>query len=292
MSQIKECFVSRFGDDGVIMEADFSQLEVIGLAFLSQDKQLMDDIRSGIDMHCMNVSFFTGEPYEAIKYAVDLGDKEMTAKRKKVKSFSFLIQYGGGAAAMAAQSGMAKAACQVFIDNFYTRYPEVKQWQEDVAEEVRASRKPSAKRTKGGMPAGMGQYTSITGRRYVFTEYDAPEWMSRKGVSTSFSPTQMKNYPVQGFATGDIVPLVIGEVYDVLKNDINLRDDALLINTIHDSVLLDVHKRVQEEAAQTIKEVMERAPEFIEQTFGFKFDLPLKVEVEAGSSWATKVKIA
>jgi len=263
MSKIRECFKSRW-PDGYIMEADFSQLEVIGLAFLSQDEQLMADIA---------------------------GDDGWIKKRKKVKSFSFLIQYGGGAAAMAKQSGMGKAECQVFIDNFYTRYPTVKQWQDDVADEVRRSRRPSAKRTDKGLPAGMGQYKSITGRRYVFREYDAPDWMARRGTKTSFSPTQMKNYPVQGFATGDVVPLVLGELYDVLKNSV-YADVALLTNTVHDSVLLDCKNRdIATYVARLVKDTMEKAPQYIEETWGFKFDLPLGVEVEIGKTWASKVKL-
>ena len=290
MSKIRECFKSRW-PDGVLMEADFSQLEVIGLAFLSQDEQLMSDIKGGIDMHCMNVSFFTGTAYRTIKDAVDAGDERWIKQRKKVKSFSFLIQYGGGAAAMAKQSGMGKVECQVFIDNFYARYPQVKLWQEDVAMQVRASRKPSSKRTERGVPAGMGQYTSITGRRYVFTEYDAPDWMRKKGIETSFSPTQMKNYPVQGFATGDVVPLVLGELYDVLKNSY-WKDTALLVNTVHDSILLDCHDiHTSNSVAHLVKQTMEKAPQFIEETWGFKFDLPLNVEVEVGSTWANKKKL-
>ena len=50
MSRIKSCFRSRF-PSGVLLEVDFSQLEVVGVALLSNDPVLKDDIRSGRDMH-------------------------------------------------------------------------------------------------------------------------------------------------------------------------------------------------------------------------------------------------
>ncbi len=47
MSDIKKCFISRFGDDGLIMEADYSQLEIVALAELTEDYNLISDILSG-----------------------------------------------------------------------------------------------------------------------------------------------------------------------------------------------------------------------------------------------------
>jgi len=83
MSQIKTCIKSRWDKDGVIIEADFKQLEVFGLAFLSQDKQLRTDLLSGLDMHCINASFLYNAAYEDIKTAVDSGDHRWIAKRKQ-----------------------------------------------------------------------------------------------------------------------------------------------------------------------------------------------------------------
>ena len=90
MSDIKECISSRFGKDGSIVEVDFSQLEVITLAFNSGDKQLYADLRDGVDTHCMGASFIYGEDYHVIKAACDAGDKDWSAKRKASKSPNFL----------------------------------------------------------------------------------------------------------------------------------------------------------------------------------------------------------
>ena len=64
-------------------------------------------------------------------------------------------------------------------------------------------------------------------------------------IWTVFSPTQLKNYPVQGFATGDIVPEVLGRLRRVLTEK-GLSDKVLLVNTVHDSVLFDVDKKIKD----------------------------------------------
>jgi len=286
MSQIKECFESRYGEDGVIMEADFSQLEVIGLAFISGDKQLKKDIEDGLDSHCLNASLLYNEDYSFIKSRVDAGDKEWIKKRKMSKAPGFLIIYGGGAMAMAKATGLPQAQCQEFIDNYYSRYWRVKEWQDEVIQDVRDSRVMTTKRTAAGFPAGQGEYISITGRKYVFTEYDAPDWMMEK---TSFSPTQMKNYGIQGFSTGDLVPLALGKLYRKIKERFN--EEVKLINTIHDSVLLDCPVTCYKEVAQVVKEVLEDTPAYFEEIYGIEFPLELKVDVEVGETWATKASI-
>ena len=286
MSDIKQCFVSRFGNEGYIMEADFSQLEMIGLAYISGDEVLKQDIMDGKDFHCINASFLYGQPYEYIKEMVDAGDEGWIKKRKKAKGPGFLIVYGGGATTMAKNTGLPIEDCKNFIARYYERYIGVALWQETVKEEVESTRKPSTKRTELGLPSGVGYYTSITGRRYVFQEYDAPEWMGSGSVS--FSPTQLKNYPIQGFSTGDLVPLAVGKLYRVLKNNPKKlpQDKIKLINTVHDSVLLDVHESVVEVTADVVKKVMERTPKYFEDIYKVKFDLPLPVEVSYGRTWA------
>jgi DNA polymerase I-like protein with 3'-5' exonuclease and polymerase domains len=135
------------------------------------------------------------------------------------------------------------------------------------------------RRTDKGLPAGQGWYAGPTGRRWVFHEHDHP---FKDG--TSFSPTQLKNYPVQGFATGDIVPLVLGKLFRVLKNS-EYAQQALLINTVHDSIILDVKKEVLDEVCKLVKDVMESAPAYLDEVFGIKFDLPLPVGISYGPTW-------
>jgi len=289
MSRIKECFTSRF-DNGVIMEADYSQLEVICLAFLSNDPVLRSDILNGVDLHCMGAADLYGHAYAYMRDGYLAGDPKITKQRKIAKGFSFQLQYGSGAPAMADSMGLPLETAKKFIKNYYNRYKGVKEYQEYVADTVKKSRIPSDHRTPLGIPAGIGHFTSITGRRYVFQEYDAPEWMRAKGILTSFSPTQMKNYPTQGFATGDIVPLVMGELYDKMTSNPFLRTNALLINTVHDSIMLDVDRSILGMVAREVKETMEDAPRLIKETWGIDFDLPLSVGITTGPTWAKQTE--
>jgi len=290
MSDIKTCIISRWKDRGVIIEADFSQLEVIGLAFLSKDKMLRKDIQDGIDMHCLNASFLYNTPYEHIKEQVDAGDKTWEHKRKLAKGPGFLIQYGGGAELMHTETGLPLAACAEFIKKYYERYADVKNWQQAIARQVKLNRTTSPNRkTAGGFPAGKGQFQSITGRIYTFIEEDHySKYNSTRG--TSFKPTKMKNYPVQGFATGDIVPECCGRVFrEIFAQD--LYTNLLMINNVHDAIVFDCHTSVLDEALTLIKTTMEKAPQWLKIRFNIDFDMELPVDIKVGENWGNMLKI-
>lgn len=280
MSDIRKHFTSRF-EEGAILELDFSQLEIFALAYLSGDKNLKADLLSGQDLHGISATMLFGPQYT----------KE---QRKIAKQLSFQLQYGAGAKSMAARNGIPVPVAQKFIDNYYGRYSGVKKFHDKLLSEVEKGRATNGMtRTPKGLPAGISTIKSKTGRMYTFTEQDAPDWMreakwGRAAKSTSFSPTQIKNYPVQGFATGDIVPMVIGKLFRELRSDRNFDGKVLLINTVHDSVVFDccneMHAIVWANKAMLI---MQSAPEMLKELFPecADFDLPLNVEVEMGENW-------
>ena len=292
MSRIKECFTSRF-KDGNLIEMDYSQLEVVGLAVLSNDWQLKDDLRSGKDLHCINCANLHNETYEFVKNEVDNKSEKWIKLRKEAKPFSFQLQYGAGAKSMAEDNGCTVKFAQKFVDMYYDRYPTVKLWQESNIESVKLYHEPTGKKSTLGYPVNKGYLQSATGRTYQFLEYDAPQFLKDRGQHTSFSPTQIKNYPVQGFSTGDIVPLAVGEVMKYLyMNDID--DKILLINTIHDSILFDIpHEEVFEgtsvnliEHLGNLKKIMVSISTSVNNLWPeVNFDLPLSVDAEYGPNW-------
>ena len=279
MSEIKKVFISRFGDDGVIVEADWSQLEVYALAFLSGDKQLKQDLIDGIDIHSMNAANLKGENYGSFLLRVQRNESDALKSRKLAKALSFQLQYGAGPITMAVKNKCSEKLAKDFIRAYFTRYPGVKTYHEMLQSSVKVLRKASTARTPKGLPAGVSKWVSKTGRIYTFYEQD--DW---KG-GTSFSPTQVKNYPIQGFATGDIVPMVVGYVQEQLWKE-QLAEDALLINTIHDSIVLDVKKEVLPNVVYLLKECMENgAIRLLKSYFNIDFDLPLKATVKYGPNW-------
>jgi DNA polymerase I-like protein with 3'-5' exonuclease and polymerase domains len=290
MSNIKKCFVSRFGDEGRLVEVDYSQIEVVVQAFLSGDTQMREDIVNGVDFHCKRLAYKLKEDYDEVvsKCATDSKYKKM---RKDIKVFSFRKAYGAGAPSIAEVLGVSVEEAKEFFAIEDALYPKIKELQDGWVDEVRDTKKPSNKRTQRGLPACVGHIKSITGKRYVFYEDDAPSWMRRKGEYTSFKPTKIKNYPVQGLA-GELLYAALGKLVRILLKDDFLRDKCLMINTIHDSILFDVHVSALAEAIDLIKSTMLAVPERIKELFGFDFDLPLKVDVEFGLNWADLEEVA
>lgn len=88
-ANIKECFVSRWGDDGYIIEADFSQLEVIGAAFISGDENMYKDILDGVDSHSQSASWLNPYSYDTIRNGYLAGDKFFEKMRKNAKAPRF-----------------------------------------------------------------------------------------------------------------------------------------------------------------------------------------------------------
>lgn len=292
MSEIKKCFISRWGSEGRIVETDFSQLEVVGAAFLSGDTVMKQDILDGIDSHSQSASWLApymypkrNLTYESILDGYIAKDPFCTNFRKRSKAPRFQLQYGAGKNSISEKCGIPLKAAEGFIQAYYGRYARLKQWQDENIELVKKSRAPTDKRSLSGYPLGVGYLRSATGRAYAFLEQEAPSFLKDKGIQTSFQPTQIKNYPSQGFATGDLVPLCLGELYYALKADELLRDKALLVNTVHDSVVADVHIDVVEHYVHICEQVLTNAPKWLKIHFNIEFDLPINVESSVGLTW-------
>lgn len=292
MSDIKSCFETRF-EDGALVEMDYSQLEVIGLAVLCNCPVLKNDIRNGIDMHCQNAADLYNGDYltvlDAYKHPTHHAHGEWIKKRKLAKAFSFALQYGAGAKSLANDNGVPLKLAQKFIANYYDRYPTIKEWQQENIEAVGCSAVPTGRKTPMGYPTMKGFLEMETGRIYEFEQFDAPDFLKEKGIHTSFSPTQIKNYPVQGFSTGDLVPMAIGEIAKYLYyNDIE--QEILLINTVHDSILFDCDNfgliSDTHQHLRNLKTIMLSISDDINSLWpSIDFDLPLAVDAEHGKDW-------
>lgn len=286
MANIKNCFSSRWGEEGRIIEADFSQLEVIGAALISGDKMMKQDIIDGIDSHSQSASWLNPYSYEDIRAGYLAGDKYFEKMRKNAKAPRFELQYGAGAKSIAENNNISEEKAAGFINKYYNRYHELAAFQQSVADAVESGVRPCGMHSQyTGVPLTQGEYVSVTGRRYVFISQDSPAWMRRKGQLTSFSPTQMKNYPMQGFATGDIVPEMLGYVHRQLQAYPILRSRCLPINTIHDAIIFDCHVDMLNTSCELIKLWMEDVPKRMKERFGLELDLPFHTDVEVGINW-------
>jgi DNA polymerase I len=271
---IKDAYVSRFGRDGVLLDIDYSQLEVVGLAAITQDKQLLFDINNSLDIHTELFKDMYG-------YTPDKNE------RKAFKPRTFLTIYGGGANALSTQTGISKKEAQRFIDVFYKRYPGVKAWHDFMVEEAKKSRVVTKERSPTKrLQVGAYVYKSLTGRRYVFKEWEN-EWSDK----LSFSPTQLKNWPVQGFATGDIVPHMLGHIVSTLQ-DVKMLHTIFPICTVHDSLLFDVHKDNVKVASEALCAILSQTKSLVQAWFGLpELNVEFKVEANAGPTWGSVAPI-
>jgi DNA polymerase I-like protein with 3'-5' exonuclease and polymerase domains len=264
---IKQIFVSRWGSDGVIVECDFNQLEVVALAHITRDKQLIKDISSGVDIH-------------SALYNAMFGRMPTKEERKPFKARTFQLIYGAGAKAISKQAGCSLDEAKKFVAVFYTRYPQVAEWHMKFAATIEKLAVHGTDATTGlKNKFKTATFQAETGRMFVFNEYYSDsEWSTR---SFSFSPTEMKNYPVQGLATGDIVPMMLGVLFRKLRG----RNDLLLVNTIHDSIMFDVKKEILGEFLLEVTETLKNTHVFYEKTFKTPLALKLNAGASVGYNW-------
>jgi len=220
----RDCFQAEYE---YFHEIDFKQLEIVALAMVSQDPQLIKDLQNGEDVH-----YNSGRSVMGWRQPSDMTD----ATRRTVKSVNFGLIFGGTANGLSYSTGIARSTVSALIKSFYKRYPGVEKWQEDFYKEVVNAMRPA------GVVNGEQLYDSkvmlhLSKRYFYFREHESPPWLRRKmGRAFSFKPTETKNYPVQGFAGGDIVMGALVELYKRLKSR-NLR--CKFRCTVHDSIGID-----------------------------------------------------
>ena len=240
-------------DGGLILVIDLSQLEWRVAAWLSQDPIAMREIIDGVDCHLDNAIRFFGDA----KY------------RQDAKIFTFRLLYGGSAYAFYMDPKMpdfTKKRWHEICDAYCRKYAVLTAWQENNIRQVAMDK---------------GWLYSPTGRIYRI-----PKEEHKKYPGTYvYKDTCIKNYPVQGTATGDIVPLAM----HVMSKRIQLKPiDYMSTNwmgQVHDSMILDT---IHQELLRTAKlgiQVFEDLPEIISKYWGVNFNLPMTGEATCGPNY-------
>lgn len=254
-SQIKRGFVSRFGEDGYMVEIDYKQLEVVAVALLSKCEALIRDLKNGVDIHSKigKIVFPHATPEFRDKY------------RRTIKMCVFQTIYGGHYKSLAKSLGITATEAKRIQDAFFNAYPGVKHWHREL---VSGLRKQMVTLTPGTSPS----MRSITGRWYVFP-------LNERG---GLPIPKLKNYPVQGLATGDIVNIMVGRVCRYLAKQTH---EILPVMQVHDSLVLDCDARRFRVYASEIKAMLEDVPKMLEETFGIdSYGLPFHVDIKVGSN--------
>ena len=116
--------------------------------------------------------------------------------------------------------------------------------------------------------------TTPSGRQFAFPDVER----RMNGQPTHF--TKIKNFPVQSFATGDIVPVVLLE----LDKRLELLQTSI-VNSVHDSVVLDIHPHEKEYVLQIIADLNKDLDQIIEEAFDIKMNVPMLLEAKIGPNW-------
>jgi DNA polymerase-1 len=125
--------------------------------------------------------------------------------------------------------------------------------------------------------------TQAIGYKYIKIpsgrEYTFPNVQRKRDGSVTFF-TQIKNYPVQGFATADIVPLALVEIYKRLKPY-----SSCVVNSVHDSIVIDVHPDEINTCIEVVDGVQSDLISLINNRWGIDFNVPLALEAKIGDNW-------
>ena len=115
-----------------------------------------------------------------------------------------------------------------------------------------------------------------TGRQYAFPYAQRMPW------GGSSYGTQIKNYPVQGFATADIVPLACINIYNLMKEH---KVKSLLVNTVHDSIVADVYPGEESVMGKIFKQGTSSVIDSLKKYYDIDFNVPLDTETKIGYNW-------
>lgn len=239
---VRKCVISRF-KGGYIIEADFSGLEFVVAGELSRDEQIIADILNGKDVHRQTASIVHQITPEEVTKLI----------RDAVKPHTFAPLYG-------ATGANEPPHIKTYYEQFFNIYKRHGEWQKEKMDDV----------------INTGVVVTPSGREYAF-----PGTTRIRGGKTTNS-TKIVNYPVQGFATGDIVPL---SCVRALRRFKELKLQSKLILTVHDSIVVDTHPDEKEAVRDALVWAMSSASEEVKTRWNYEMLLPLKCEVSIGPNW-------
>lgn len=214
----------KAGEGKVLIDADYSQIELRILASLSDDKNMQDAFNHGIDIHTQTASEVFHTPL----------DEVTKLQRSEAKAVNFGIIYGISDYGLSQNLNIPRARAKDYIDKYKKSYPQIKEYMDNVV--------------KLAKDQGYIE-TLFKRRRYV------PEISSRNFNVRSFGERIALNTPIQGTAA-DIIKIAMIKTYEKLKEE---GLDAKIILQIHDEIIIESSEEDKEKAREILKECMENA---------------------------------
>ena len=180
-----------------------------------------------------------------------ISDAGQSTSRQDAKAHTFAPLYG------ATGFGRSKAEA-AYYEHFTDKYKGVAAWHTRLAKEAITTQK----------------IITPSGREFAFPD------VVRKSTGRVSHFTQIKNYPVQSFATADIVPIALLHIDELLKGM-----QSCIVNSVHDSIVIDVHPDEEAQVINIIDATNKALPELITLRWGVDFNVPLLLEAKIGPNW-------
>ncbi len=239
--QVRRAFVAENVPEWTLVSADYSQIELRVLAHLSQDAALLEAFNRGEDIHSA-----TG----ALMYDVPI--ENVTSDMRRIsKVLNFGVIYGLSPFGISQQTEFSPDEGQKFIDNYFSKYPGIRDYLDSVKQQARED----------------GYVSTPLGRRRYIPEIHASNFNVRQGAERA-----AVNMPIQGGAA-DIMKLAMIKVHKKL-NESGLRTRLLL--QVHDELMFEAPMDEVDAVTDLALEEMSNAMDM---------SVPLKVDVKTGHNW-------
>ena len=218
--EIRQAFLPREG--WVLLDADYSQIELRLMAHFSGDEAMVDAFRTGQDVHARTASEIFDVPLDQVTPTL----------RSNAKAVNFGIIYGISGFGLARNTGVSQQEAKSFISRYFAKYPGVKRFMDAAVADGQNN----------------GYALTLMGRRRYLPELTASNAMVRE-----FGKRAAMNTPVQGTAA-DIIKLAMVRVDEALRRE---KLQSRLILQVHDELLLECPPEEIETAARILQEAME-----------------------------------
>ncbi len=220
--EMRRFFVAPKGK--VLLDADYSQIELRVLASMCDDKNMIDIFLSGADIHTRTAS-------QVFNLPEDFVDSDM---RRAAKAVNFGIVYGIGAFSLSKDIGVSVQEADRYIKGYLASFPGVEKFMSDTVDY--------------GIKNGYVK-TLFERRRYI------PELSNSNKNLQAFGKRAAMNAPIQGTAA-DIIKIAMVKVYNRLKKEL---PQAKLILQVHDELIVEAPAEFAERAAEILGEEMKNA---------------------------------
>jgi DNA polymerase-1 len=219
--EIRKAFVPSH-PNGVIVDADYSQIELRLMAQMSEDPDMIEAFIKGKDIHTATAARIFGIPE----------DKVTKEQRSRAKVANFGIIYGISAFGLSQRLGMSRTDSKKLIEDYFGNYPKVKEYMDRMIEKGKRD----------------GYVETIYGRRRFL-----PDINSRNATVRSFNERNAINAPLQGSAA-DIIKAAMVNVFRRLGKE-NIKSKMIL--QVHDELVIDAFPEEADKVAELVKEETE-----------------------------------